>query len=106
MDSYLLFNFKCKAAADTFAKVPSFPDDNICSQQLFTKCKKSNFDCTICFYNEYYGNYNVQGVPLPFFLFQKLISQRPKQLGEKFQQFSVFHEVPFHMRKNFFFENF
>jgi len=46
---------------------------------------------------------NIQGVPLPFFLFQKLIPQKPKQLGQKFQQFSVFHEVPFHMRKKFFF---
>ena len=49
---------------------------------------------------------SVQGVPLPFFLFQKLISQRPKQLGQKFQQFSAFHEVPFHMRKIFFWKNF
>ena len=48
----------------------------------------------------------VQGVPIPFFLFQKLIPQRPRQVGQKFQQFSAFHEVPFHMRQKFFFQKF
>ena len=48
----------------------------------------------------------LQGVPLPFFLFQKLITQRPKQLHQKFQQFLAFHEVPFYMSKFFFMKNF
>ena len=35
-----------------------------------------------------------------------LISQRIRQVGEKFQQFSMFHEGTFHMRDKKFFENF
>ena len=35
-----------------------------------------------------------------------LISQRIRQVGEKFQQFSMFHEGTFRMRDKNFFENF
>ena len=45
-----------------------------------------------------------QGVRLTFYLFQKLIFWSLWWVGQKFQQFSVFHEGTFHMRKRKFFQ--